>query len=278
MSISEFWRSVFPPHPNPTMRALSHGGGVQTWTLHLMSERGEIDRLDASIMGNPGGDRKVTMDYWEEASRTCTIPLYMMQAKGGDIYDHIRRSKLPPDGRRVITLPYFLEDGGQMMRSCTGSLKIDPVTQGLRQILGVKPRHRVPAGTMVEVWIGISTDEKQRAGGFPAEKWQHIRYPLLELDMSYADCVRWLEERQYKVPPRSRCVICPYRSNESWRSLDADEFELACQVDESLRVGGPPHGFNSLPYLHPERIPLRDVDLSRAGDLFEDDCMGACGT
>lgn len=271
-----FWRATFPPVESPTLRILSHGGGVQTSTLLFMAARGEIDPIDAAIMGDPKNEPHEVYEYLNYASAMTSIPIYVPSK--GDILDHIRRSKSEPDGKQIVTLPYYMADGGQMMRTCTKALKIDAVTQQVRELLGLSKGQRVPKDIRVEVLIGISTDEKQRAGGFAAEPWQSVRYPLLENDMSFASCIRWLEERQYKRPPRSRCIVCPYRSNESWRSLTADEFELACEIDDLLRADGkPPRGMKSLPFLHRDRIPLRDVDLSRV-DLFEEeDCMGACG-
>lgn len=273
----EFWRSVFPVPDKPILRVLSHGGGVQTSTILLMAERGEIEPFDVAFISDTRNESEKVWSYLAYASERTRTPI--IRVSNGDILEHIRRSKLPPDGKQVVTLPYYLGDGGQMMRTCTAVLKIDAVTQAIRKFLGLKKGQRVPKDTTVEVAIGISTDEKWRAGGFPAEKWQAVSYPLLEQDMSFADCITWLEERQYRRPPRSRCIICPYRSNESWRQLSAEEFEQACEVDDSLRVGGAPRGFKSLPYLHRERIPLRQVDLSANDDLFpEDDCMGGCGT
>lgn len=275
---SAFWRSVFPPVTNPTLRLLSHGGGVQTSTLLFMAERGEIDPIDAAIMGDPRNEPKAVYEYLQYAAERTNTPLHVVSK--GDIIEHVRRSKGEPDGKQLVTLPYYLADGGQMMRTCTKSLKIDAVTMKAREMLGLKKGQRVPKGVTVEVLIGISTDEKLRAGGFAAEPWQSIRYPLLEEDMSFASCIRWLEERQYRKPPRSRCIICPYRSNESWRALEPGEFELACEIDDMLRADGkPPRGMQSLAYLHRDRVPLRNVDLNREDDLFPtDDCMGVCAT
>lgn len=277
MEVTNFWRTVHPPAEKPTLRILSHGGGVQTSTLMFMAARGEIDPIDAAIMGDPKNEERKVYEYLAYAAEQTSIPLYL-ESKG-DIIEHIKRSKSEPDGKQLVTLPYYMADGGQMMRTCTKALKIDAVTKKTRELLGLKKGQRVPKDVNVEVLIGISTDEKQRAGGFAAEAWQTVRYPLLEADMSFASCIRWLEDRQYRRPPRSRCIVCPYRSNESWRALEADEFEQACQIDDLLRKGGtPPRGMTSLPYLHRDRIPLRSVDLTRQDDMFrEDDCMGACG-
>lgn len=273
---SAFWRSVFPPVENPTLRILSHGGGVQTSTLMFMAERGDIDRPDAAIIADTCNEPQAVWDYLAYASEQTSIPVY--KVSNGDLIENIRRSKAEPDGKAVVTLPYFLANGGRMPRTCTKTLKIDAVTKQIRSLLGLRKGQRVPADVKVEVLIGISTDEKHRAGGYPAEKWQSVRYPLLEEDMSFASCIRWLEDRQYRSPPRSRCIVCPFRSNESWRQLTADEFEFACEIDDFIREGGPPRGFNSLPYLHADRIPLRQVDLSRPDLFAEEDCMGGCAT
>jgi len=268
------------PLLNPTMRIISHGGGIQTSTLCLMAARGDIGPMpDAAIMADTGDEPQAVWDYLECIRPQVPFPIYVVQK--GNILEHIARSKLPAgDGKQRATLPFFLESGGQMMRTCTASLKIDAVTRKTRELLGLEKGQRVPKDVLVEVWIGISMDEKRRAGGFPAERWQEVRYPLLELDMTRGTCERWLSERQYKIPPRSRCIICPYRSNESWRELTVDEFEHACQIDESLRAGGkPPIGYQSLPYLHPDRKPLRQIDFGAQDRLpMDDDCFGVCGT
>lgn len=272
----DFWRRVHPSPPNPTLRILSHGGGVQTSTILFMAERGEIPPISAAIMGDTEDEPQEVYEYLRYASELTHIPVIL--ASNGNILDHIRRSKSEADGKQIVTLPYFLADGGQMMRTCTKTLKIDAVTKEIRKMLGLRKGQRVPKYVQVEILVGISTDEKHRAGGFAAEPWQTVTYPLLNADMSLANCYGWLAERQYRRPPRSRCRVCPYHSNEQWRALSREDFEHACAVDDSLREGGvPPRGYKSLPYLHPARIPLREVDLTRQ-DQFPmlDDCMGAC--
>lgn len=243
-----------------------------------MSARGEIDPIDAAIISDTGDEEQKVWDYLDYASALTKTPV--IRVSNGNLIDHVRRSKGPADGKQVVTMPVYLAAGGQMMRTCTAVLKIDAVTKEIRRLLGLKKGARVPSAVKVEVLIGISTDEKWRAGGFPAEKWQQVRYPLLEKDMSFASCQKWLEERQYRKPPRSRCKVCPFRSNESWRTLSPADFAHACEVDDLMRAGGTaPRGFDSLPYLHRDRIPLRDVDLTRQDDMFpQDDCMGGCGT
>lgn len=267
------------PLLNPTMRVVSHGGGVQTSTLLLMAARGVIGPMpDCAIIADTGDEPQEVWDYLDYIEPLLPFPVYKVQR--GDILEHIARGKNPDDRGERVTLPYFMGDGGQMMRTCTKSLKIDAVTRKTRELLGLKKGARVPKDVLVEVWIGISMDEKKRAGGFPAELWQSVRYPLLEMDITRGGCERWLAERLYRLPPRSRCRICPYRSDESWRMLSPEDFEHACRVDDSLRVGGPLKNMTSLAYLHAQRKPLREVDLTAPslGLPLEDDCFGVCGT
>jgi hypothetical protein len=283
--VSYHWINKHPllsrPLLNPTYRIHSFGGGVQSWALAIAAERGDIGpKPDAYIMADTGDERRAMWEYLEQHQHLLTAPLHII--KKGDILEHIRRSKDPNDTGQRVTLPYYMADGGQMMRTCTAELKIAAVTLKVREMLGLTKGQRVPKDVLVEVWIGISMDERWRAGGFPAERWQEVRYPLLEMDLTLGGCERYLTERQIKIPPRSRCVVCPYRSNASWRELTPEEFEHACKVDDSLRAGGtPPKGMQSLPYLHRERRPLREIDLTPVPGLFEepeDDCFGVCGT
>lgn len=269
---------------NPTLRVVSFGGGIQSWAMLVAADKGLLGpKPDFAILGDTGDESESLWEYYEANRHRVSTDILVV--KKGDILEHIKRSKREHDGKQIATLPFYLGDGGQMMRTCTASFKIDAVTKKIRELLGLKKGERVPKDTMVEVWIGFSMDEKKRAGGYPAELWQEVRYPLLELDWTRGDCERFLLENGFPVPARSRCIICPYRSDESWRTLDAEEFEHACRIDESLRGGGePPRGYKSLPYLHKARKPLREVDFTPPSfglplsDDESEDCFGGCGT
>lgn len=268
----------------PTLRVVSFGGGIQSWAMLVAADKGLLGpKPDFAIIGDTGNESDAMWDYYETHRHRVSTEIRVV--KRGDILQHIRRSKGEPDGKQLATLPYYLGDGGQMMRTCTASFKIDAVTQEIRRLLNVKKGARMPKDTLVEVWVGFSMDERKRAGGYPAEIWQEVRYPLLEIDFTRGRCEQFLVENGFPVPPRSRCIICPYRSDESWRQLTAEEFEEACQIDEQLREGGtPPRGYKSLPYLHRERKPLREVDFTPPSmglpidDNEEHDCFGGCGT
>lgn len=269
---------------NPTLRVASFGGGIQSWTMLVAADKGLLGpRPDFAIIGDTGDESDAMWEYYE--THRDRVSTEIIVVKKGDILEHVRRSKSEPDGKQRATLPYYLAAGGQMMRTCTATFKIDAVTAKIRELLGVEKGRRVPKDTLVEVWVGFSFDERKRAGGYPAELWQEVRYPLLELGWTRGRCEQFLVENGFPVPPRSRCIICPYRSDESWRTLTAEEFEHACRIDDSLRADGkPPVGYESLPYLHRERKPLREVDFTPPSmglplaDDESEDCFGGCGT
>ncbi len=69
--------------------------------------------------------------------------------------------------RSYIDIPVYLkgrdgEGDGIGRRQCTDGYKIRPIRRRMREMLGLRPRQRVPAGTAVELWLGISTDEAIR--------------------------------------------------------------------------------------------------------------------
>jgi hypothetical protein len=182
------------------------------------------------------------------------------------------------NGKRWVSAPFFTEGGGIVPRKCTTEFKVKPLTKKQRELLGYKPRQRIPPKSC-EIWIGISTDEVIRAGA-SWETWAVHRFPLLEKRMSRSDCELWLMRKGYPVPPKSACVFCPYHSNLQWKFLrdnDPEGWEEAKRIDAMIRDTP---GMNKRQFLHNSLVPLGEVDLSTAeergqGFLFE--CEGGCG-
>ena len=155
-------------------------------------------------------------------------------------------------------------------------------------VLGYLPRQRWTHH--IELIQGISFDERQRQR-IPQEKFQTNHYPLVEAGWTRQDCLDFCKEIGV-TPPRSACIMCPYRSKKEWREMKESapkEFEAACAYDESLRKEAERMGTSTgtkLPqYVSPELIPLREVDLGVAPkkeDLWQnismqDECSGMCG-
>ena len=132
-------------------------------------------------------------------------------------------------------------------------------------MLELRPRQRVPAGTTVELWLGISTDEAIRMRT-SHDRWMTNRYPLIEAGMSRSDCMNWWQERYDRPLERSACVACPFQSRKRWVETKRrwpELFAEAVEIDSRLRDG---LALDKTPYLHTLRRPLAEaVALDEAG-------------
>ena len=154
----------------------------------------------------------------------------------------------------------------------------------MRELLGLRPRQRVPAGTTVELWLGISTDEAIRMKT-SRDRWIENRYPLIEAGMSRRDCMEWWEARYDRPLERSACVACPFQSRQRWVETKRrwpELFAEAVEIDDRIRGG---LALEKTPYLHTLRMPLAEavaLDEETLGadglrDGFGNECEGHCG-
>ena len=281
-------------------RYVSLGAGVQSTTLVLMAAHGEFDDMpDAAIFSDTGDESQAVYRHlaWLRSPNVLPFPVYVINA-GRRLSDDIRAAAEHSD-QRFVSVPFFSKtvvavngaagtkigefaEKGQGRRQCTREFKLDPISKTIRQLMGYKPRQRIPHG-LVESWIGISTDEIIRMKP-SREKWITNRHPLIEKDMSRRDCLRWLASNDYPTPPKSACVFCPYRSNAGWRQLrdhEPEAFEEAVRIDRLIRTNGTMKGMVSPQYVHPSLVPLDEADLEssdeRQADMFGNECEGICG-
>lgn len=266
---------------------LSLGAGVQSSTLALVAAKGMLDRTPvAAIFADTGWEPRAVYEWLDYLEAQLPFPVHRVTK--GNIREDLLRSSMRgthAEGSRCISPPLFTvnEDGSQGMvrRQCTEEYKLKPLRKKQRELMGLKKgaRHQ---GEKLEVWIGISRDEAHRMKP-SRDGWAVNRFPLIELGWSRADCLRWLEANGYPRPPRSACIGCPFRSDKEWLSLTDEEFEDACQVDDSLRNGagyGRHRDMRGTVYLHAERRPLRVVSLNvqrNQQDLWGNECEGMCG-
>ena len=188
-----------------------------------------------------------------------------------------------------MDIPVYLkgrdgEGDGIGRRQCTDNYKIRPIRRRMRELLGLRPRQRVPAGTTVELWLGISTDEAIRMKT-SRDRWIENRYPLIEAGMSRRDCMEWWEARYDRPLERSACVACPFQSRQRWVETKhrwPELFAEAVEIDDRMRGG---LAFAKEPYLHSLRMPLAEavaLDEEALGtdglrDGFGNECEGHCG-
>ncbi|WP_276199032.1 hypothetical protein [Chelatococcus sp. XZ-Ab1] len=259
------------PVEGAKLRTLSFGGGIQSTTLVEMMIAGVLPWVDAIIYAenNDGQRTREHVARMEERVRQASNYVQFLRVGEEMALTETIRARSTGDrgfgsGKRFVAAPFFTSNGGQGRRQCTREFKTEPLERRQRDLLGYKPRQRIPARSC-EVWIGISTDEVVRAGAAFAG-WVVNRYPLLEMRMSRQDCVRWLSERGLRVPPKSACIFCPYRSDSEWRWLrdnDPEGWAEAVEIDRLIRSTP---GMRELEFLHSSRQPLAEVDLSTAAE------------
>jgi len=281
----------------PRLRVLSLGAGVQSTTLALMAAQGEIGPMpDCAIFADTQAEPAAVYEHLDWLGSPNVLPFPIHRVTAGSIIENIERMRR---GERWASIPVFLlaEDGraAPVVRQCTTEFKIEPIHAKVREMVGFSPgqsfRHalgigpRDPVPILVEQWIGISWDERERQSD-SGHAWIRNRWPLLEKQVTRQQCERWLIDNGYPVPPKSACVFCPWTENARWRQMRDErpaDWRLAVDVDRLIADGAPETATRAGTrpmYLHRSLQRLEEVDLS---DLFTDtggfrnECMGMCG-
>lgn len=292
------------------LNALSLGAGVQSSTLALIASGGELApkpdfAVFADTQNEPSsvyrwlqwlcGCELVEVPYLgktvlqavpgEYQSGVLSFPV-IIATKGNLFADAtvIKTSRKGPEPGRLYMdsrLPLFIKattlggKSGMLQRHCTADYKIKVINRTVKGRVGRKK---------VMQWIGISTDEAIRMK--PSRDNQITNcWPLIDLGMSRADCIAWMQSHGFPKPPRSACRACPYHSDDHWvqlRDTEPEEFELAALEEEALQAAVlKQQAIKGTPFVHRQRIPLRTIvftpDVKSAYDLFGNECEGMCG-
>jgi hypothetical protein len=202
-----------------------------------------------------------------------------------------------PGSKRFASIPAYVrvpgqEREGMVRRQCTQDYKIEVCTKTIRyELLGLKPRQRAPKGTMVNQFFGISLDERQRAERaktrFAKLKWTTPHYPLIDMGWSRRDCLAYLRERVPHEVPKNSCTFCPFKTNQAWAEMKANDpkgWARAVEIDEAIRRPGAVCGrqLEGQLYLHRSLVPLQMIDFdalkpTTLDPLITGECTGMCG-
>jgi hypothetical protein len=268
----------------PKLRCISLGAGVQSSTMALMAARGDIGPMpDCAIFADTGWEADHVYRHLEWLESVLPFPVYRVQRKGLDLGQLMMAVSAGAVSREGSPLaPFFTKNPyGFTPKHCSKEFKTRIIGRKVREMLGLKPRERGPKGVVVEQWLGISFDEMQRMKD-SEQPFVKNRFPLVEQRMRRRDCLAWMEERQYKRPPRSSCIFCPFRTNDEWRDLRDNhpaDWRKACAFDAKIRNAVP----EGEAYLHAQRVSLAEVDLSTPAERgqvefgFLQECDGMCG-
>ena len=273
----------------PTLTVFSLGGGVQSSVMALMAGEGAFDRVpDCAIFADTHWEPPTVYDHLAWLAERLSFPLYVVD-NGRSLREDAKALTNHSGVRSFVDLPVYLkgrdgEANGIGRRQCTTNYKIRPIRRRIRELLGLKVGQRVPPGTTVELWLGISTDEAIRIKP-SRDRWIRNRYPLIEVGMSRRDCMDWWKTRYDRPLERSACVACPFQSRQRWVETKRrwpELFAEAVDIDARMRDG---LALVKTPYLHMMRMPLAEavaLDEVQLGaewqaDGFGNECEGHCG-
>ena len=278
--------------PEPSLTVISLGGGVQSTVMALMASRGAFDRVpDCAVFADTHWEPPSIYEHLEWLQGQLRFPMYVVD-NGRSLREDVKALTNHSGSQNYVDIPVYLkgrdgEGDGIGRRQCTDNYKIRPIRKKIRDLLGLKPRQRVPSGVTVELWLGISTDEAIRMKT-SRDRWIANRYPLIEAAMSRQDCIDWWAAHYDRPLERSACVACPFQSRQRWVETKRrwpDLFAEAVQIDANLRDSNRGMALDKTPYLHMLRMPLAEavsLDEAEMGldgqrDSFGNECEGHCG-
>lgn len=268
------------------LRVISLGAGVQSSALYRLAVMGEIGpKPDYAIFADTQQEPPWVYETVEDLRRWGDIPIVVRSR--GDLGEHLRAGK-NSTGQKFSSVPFWVEgaDGKEVggRRQCTREYKIDVVRDAVKEILGVAKGARVKGRYRVEQWVGISTDEAQRAKPSRYE-WIANRFPLLfDKPMSRGQIRLWMEKHGFPLPGKSACVFCPFRSPVEYarlRDSNPELFAAAVRWDEAIRDTGTGRRQYVWRALRPlrELPPLEELEGRDDAqlDLWGNECEGMCG-
>ena len=176
------------------LTVISLGGGVQSSVMALMASQGAFDPMpDCAIFADTRWEPPSVYTHLDWLEGQLSFPMYVVD-NGRSLREDVMALTNHSGSRSYVDIPVYLkgrdgEGDGIGRRQCTDNYKIRPIRRRIRELLGLRPRQRVPSGVSVELWLGISTDEAVRMKD-SRDRWMTNRYPLIEAGMSRRDCAR----------------------------------------------------------------------------------------
>lgn len=212
------------------MRAFSFGGGVQSTAALVLAAQGRID-YKLFLFANVGEDSENpdTLMYVENHAiqyaldnKLGFVELTRQTNNGETLYQRVIR-----DTKNMsiahIEIPIRMSAGQPGARGCTMNYKVSVI----RKWLG-KGNHTVG--------LGISLDEFQRMRDSGHKRFTN-HYPLIDLKLTRADCLKIIRDAGLPKPPKSSCWFCPFHNMSAWQDLKRnkpDLFDKAVDLENML--------------------------------------------
>lgn len=217
------------------LKVFSYGGGVQSTAVLVLAATGKID-YRTFLFCNVGDDSEhpATLRYVHEvampyAEANVLELIELQRTRFGEPETLYQRLTRP--GSRSIGIPVRMAGSGAPgNRACTGDFKIKVIAKWLREH-GATPKEPATCG------LGISLDEFQRMRSDSGIAYEKLAYPLIDLRMDRAQCMRVIEGAGLPVPPKSSCWFCPFHSLQVWQQMRQNEphlFQKACELEAHI--------------------------------------------
>lgn len=225
------------------IEVLSYGGGRQTVAYCILIAQGRAPKPDRIVIADTSRENTSTWDYMHE----ITIPLMASVGMKIEIAPHSLATRDLYANNGDLLLPVFTETG-KFSTFCSSEWKARVSERYLRS-QGVEKHIAL---------IGFALDEVKRI-----KSTEGRRFPLVEMMLTKADCIKIILDAGYPLPPPSSCWMCPNKANEEWRFLRDNypaDFERACNLDAEIREEDIESGRSGV-WLHHSRVALREADL-----------------
>lgn len=272
------------------VRILSLCAGVQSSTLALMAEHGEIERPDCAIFADTQSEPDQVMEWLDFLENKLSFPVYRVTK--GNLYKDsliLRTSKKHGGTIMATKIPAYVKnpDGsrGIFGRKCTTDYKVKVIERKVKELLGIN-RFNKNRPVMCEQLIGISVDEADREKPSLRSEIRNV-YPLLDLGMTRQDCQDWIRKKGYPQPPKSACIFCPFHSDEMWIELkESADWPAIVEYERELqRLAAEDDVTRGIPFLHPSLVPIDQVIFKQRQkkhklhqlNMFRNECYGMCG-
>lgn len=183
-------------------RILSFGGGLQTTALAIMVTKGELE-IDEAVFADTGAEKPET--YWYmDAYIKPMLDITILPSEDGGLKAYCEKYRIIPS---VVD------------KWCTRIFKVERLNEY--------------CGDAVQL-IGFSSDEIRRSEN---PKLKGKQFPLIEMNISSADCVRIIQNYGFPVPLKSSCYFCPCQRMTEWNWLKIhhpDLFQDALRLENNL--------------------------------------------
>lgn len=278
---------------------LNLGAGVQSTTLYLMSMEGQAPKFDVAIFADTGEEPQAVYRHLEWMQSLNGPPILVRSAGSRLGEDLLYGQAKGAHKARFAAIPAFTmgADGesGRTKRECSKEYKTEVIERSIRRdVIGLKPKQRLPKAVTVHQYFGISLDEQSRASRI----WERFHvtgesryiphFPLIDRMMTRANCLDWLEGRVPHEVPRSACVFCPFHSDAEWQRIKdrgGEDWRRAVEIDHVLRTTGAVanRDMRQSMYVHRTCKPIDEIDFRprvNPKELqlgFGVECEGVCG-